>query len=291
MSLPTDAMKLIQQGSKGSDVRAIQNFLIGRKLYGGEADGDFGGKTKAAVIAYQNSKGLKADGVIGNLTLAAMLADGLVLMPSPDTAPPTSSPFPPGFPVRPAGVNPLTSAQADAIFGRYAYVSAPTRDNPEAIRITDGWADKNIVTVVIPQLVKAGVHATGKATMHRLAVPQVLALWQAWEDAGLLHLVRSWEGMFVARFIRGSRSTLSNHAKGSAFDINYTGNELGRTPAAVGKLNSVRELVPLAVHFGFYWGGWFSRADGMHFEIRKIYTADELAVLIARQKELSTFDA
>ncbi len=155
----------------------------------------------------------------------------------------------------------------------------------------DGWAERNIVTVVIPQLVKAGVHGTGKATMHRLVVPQVLALWQAWEDAGLLPLVRSWEGMFVARYIRGSRSTLSNHAKGSAFDINYTGNELGVTPAAAGKLNSVRELVPLAVHFGFYWGGWFSRSDGMHFEVRKLFSADELAVLVARAKDLSLLEA
>lgn len=282
-------MNLLQQGSKGADVRAIQNFLIGRKLYSGAADADFGPKTKSAVIAYQNTKGLKADGIVGNLTLGAMLADGMVLMPSPDTAPPAGSPFPPGFPVRPAGVNPLTSAQADSIFGKYRYVSAPVSGNPEAIRITDGWDARNIVVQVIPQLVTAGVHATGRASMHRLVVPQTLALWQAWEDAGLLHLVRSWEGMYVARFIRGSRSTLSNHAKGSAFDINYTGNELGRTPASVGKLNSVRELVPLAVHFGFYWGGWFSRSDGMHFEIRKLFTADELAVLVAKQKELVSF--
>lgn len=284
-------MKLIKLGSKGADVRAIQTFLIGQKFYPGKVDGDFGHLTKSAVIGYQASKGLKSDGIVGNLTLGAMLADGLVLMPTPDTAPPTGSPYPPGFPARPAGVNPLTPAQADAIFGKYKYVSAPTASNPEAIRITDGWDSKNIVVQVIPQLVRAGVHATGRASMHRLAVPQTLALWQAWEDAGLLHLVRSWEGMYVARYIRGSRSTLSNHAKGSAFDINYTGNELGRTPAAVGKLNSVRELVPLAVHFGFYWGGWFGRADGMHFEIRKIFTADELAVLVSRQKDLAGFEA
>lgn len=284
-------MNLLKQGSKGAEVRAVQNFLIGRKLYVGEADADFGPKTHRAVAAYQSSKGLTADGIVGNLTLGAMLADGLVLMPNPDTAPPSTSPFPPGFPVRPSGVNPLTSAQADAMFGRYKYVAAPTASNAEAIRITDGWDTRNIVVEVIPQLVKAGVHATGRASMHRLAAPQTLALWQAWEDAGLLHLVRSWEGMFVPRFIRGSRTTLSNHAKGSAFDINYTGNELGRTPMAAGKLGSVRELVPLAVHFGFYWGGWFSRADGMHFEIRKLFTADELAVLVSRQRDLASFEA
>ncbi len=58
----------------------------------------------------------------------------------------------------------------------------------------------------------------------------------------------------------------------SAFDINYTGNELGRVPAAAGTPNSVRELVALAVRFGFYWGGWFSRSDGMHFEVNRVLT-------------------
>lgn len=284
-------MQLLKQGSKGADVRAVQNFLIGLGLYKGAADADFGPKTHRAVVAYQSSKGLVADGIIGNKTLAVMLADGLVLMPTADTAPTSGSPFPPGFPVRPAGVNPLSSSQADALFGKFAYVAAPTSDNPEAIRITDGWDKRNIVMVEIPQLVKAGVHATGRASMHRLVVPQTLALWQAWEDADLLHHIRSWEGMWVARFIRGSRTSLSNHAKGSAFDVNAATNGLGRTPAAVGKLGSVRELVPLAVHFGFYWGGWFSRSDGMHFEIRKLFTADELAVLVAKQKDLAAFGA
>lgn len=284
-------MKLIKQGSKGPEVRAIQYFLAGRKFYTGIVDGDFGPKMAKAVAAYQTSKGLKADAIIGNVTLGTMLADGLVLMETPDTMPGPASPFPPGFPVRPAGVNPLTPSQADSIFGKFTYVAAPTKDNPEAIRILDDWDDQNIVVVVIPQLIKLGLSKTGKASMHRLAAPQTLALWQAWEDSGLLHLVVGWEGMWVARFIRGSRTTLSNHAKGSAFDINYEGNELGSTPAAAGKANSVRELVPLAIDFGFYWGGWFSRSDGMHFELRRIMPADELAALVEKLKGLSKLDA
>jgi hypothetical protein len=70
---------------------------------------------------------------------------------------------------------------------------------------------------------------------------------------------------------------LSNHAFGSAFDINAGQNGLGRIPAAVGAYGSVRELVPIAHRFGFYWGGHFSRADGMHFEVAKLLTAEEVA--------------
>jgi hypothetical protein len=34
----------------------------------------------------------------------------------------------------------------------------------------------------------------------------------------------------------------------------------------------VRELVPIANAFGFYWGGHFGagRVDGMHFEVAKV---------------------
>jgi len=72
------------------------------------------------------------------------------------------------------------------------------------------------------------------------------------------------------RFIRGSRSILSNHAWYTAFDINYRWNMLGETPADIGEKGSVKELVPIAHDFGFYWGGHFRRRDGMHFEAAKV---------------------
>jgi hypothetical protein len=46
---------------------------------------------------------------------------------------------------------------------------------------------------------------------------------------------------------------------------------LGKRPALVSEKGSVRELVPIANKYGFYWGGHFnSRPDGMHFEAAKI---------------------
>jgi hypothetical protein len=36
----------------------------------------------------------------------------------------------------------------------------------------------------------------------------------------------------------------------------------------VGEKGSVRELVPIANRWGFYWGGHYNgRPDGMHFEV------------------------
>jgi hypothetical protein len=75
-------------------------------------------------------------------------------------------------------------------------------------------------------------------------------------------------------------SKLSNHAFGSAFDINAKWNPLGHTPALVGKEGAVRKLVPIANDYGFYWGGHFtSRKDGMHFEVAKILDSSEIANL------------
>jgi hypothetical protein len=76
----------------------------------------------------------------------------------------------------------------------------------------------------------------------------------------------------VARFVRGraAQGILSNHAFGSAFDINYDWNKLGAVPALAGQKGSVRELVSIAQENGFYWGGHFERLDGMHFEVAKI---------------------
>jgi hypothetical protein len=46
---------------------------------------------------------------------------------------------------------------------------------------------------------------------------------------------------------------------------------LGVPPAKQGELGSVRELVPIANKWGFYWGGHFKeRKDGMHFELANI---------------------
>jgi peptidoglycan hydrolase-like protein with peptidoglycan-binding domain len=58
-------MAVLQQGSSGSDVTALQTRLKALGFDPSGVDGNFGAGTKAAVIAFQQSKGPTADGKAG----------------------------------------------------------------------------------------------------------------------------------------------------------------------------------------------------------------------------------
>jgi peptidoglycan hydrolase-like protein with peptidoglycan-binding domain len=68
----------LSRGSKGSGVGILQDlladlgFTLKKSLARGMADADFGPETEAAVKAYQSSRGLKADGIVGPKTLHAL---------------------------------------------------------------------------------------------------------------------------------------------------------------------------------------------------------------------------
>jgi putative chitinase len=57
---------LLKEGSTGEDVKKIQEKL------GVETTGNFGPKTKAAVVAWQKANGLKDDGIVGDGTWGKM---------------------------------------------------------------------------------------------------------------------------------------------------------------------------------------------------------------------------
>jgi peptidoglycan hydrolase-like protein with peptidoglycan-binding domain len=69
----------LQNGSTGSDVKRLQRILVMLKFldYTG-IDGQFGANTENAVKAFQQSKALTVDGVVGPMTWQA-------LPPDPDT--------------------------------------------------------------------------------------------------------------------------------------------------------------------------------------------------------------
>ena len=260
---------ILRLGAKGSEVERWQQFLIGRGLLKGTADGDFGPMTEKASKAFQKNNALIADGVIGPQSYAVALHLGLDAGLKDSVAPDDTRIL-----TGSSAIKPLSTTQRQKLFGVIEYDHNPTSGNPEAITITNGWDKDNIISVTIPQLKGKPVYgklSSGRMRFHKKGVDQLKAMWAAWEAAGLLELVLSYEGSYMARFIRGSRTTLSNHAYGTAFDINYNWNRLGAIPAPIGTRGSVRELVVIANEHGFFWGGHFkNRPDGMHFEVAKL---------------------
>ena len=74
--------KLLQHGSKGASVTCLQEDLSVTPV-----TGYFGNITKSAVIAYQNLKNLKADGVVGKETITSLNDTGTSISEStPDTS-------------------------------------------------------------------------------------------------------------------------------------------------------------------------------------------------------------
>lgn len=162
-------------------------------------------------------------------------------------------------------MKPLTAAERQKIFGR---IEGFELSDGSGIHITNDWQKKYLTSVVVPQLIGvSGAPKNGRIFWHKHGVSQLLGFFSDVEKHGLGPLVLSWAGSWVPRYVRGSSSTLSSHAHGTAFDINAAWNPLKAKPALAGTRGSVIELVPLAQANGFFWGGHFSRPDGMHFEL------------------------
>lgn len=66
---------ILEKGSKGDDVKVLQQRLIDLYYLNDKADGSYGNKTKAAVEKFQKSVGLEVTGIADPLTQARLFAD------------------------------------------------------------------------------------------------------------------------------------------------------------------------------------------------------------------------
>jgi hypothetical protein len=70
---------------------------------------------------------------------------------------------------------------------------------------------------------------------------------------------------YAYRDVRGVPGKLSNHASGTAIDLNASKHPLGKVGTfEAAKVPMIRAL---AKKYGLIWGGDWSRKDEMHFEI------------------------
>ena len=96
----------LRNGSTGPQVSDLQQRLKDAGFDPGPIDGQFGDQTRAAVLAYQRSKGIQVDGIVGPQTKAALL--GLEIPPTPERPAPTG-------PTTPIDPTPGNSATAQAL--------------------------------------------------------------------------------------------------------------------------------------------------------------------------------
>jgi len=74
------------------DTAAVQTALSRLGYAPGPIDGAWGGKTRAAVVAFQRARGLSPDGVVGPKTIAALQAAVADMRPAEPTSKPASPP-------------------------------------------------------------------------------------------------------------------------------------------------------------------------------------------------------
>lgn len=256
----------------------------------GPTDGSFGMNTENATKFFQIQSGLSPTGKVADPVLNKAREFGYSILPDDYYQQRASS----GYPAAAASLSSPSNASRNQDFTCFKFLQRPRsqRTDNEAIVMKgscDGsianWEGAKIINIAAPQL-RFAQGFNGRVRCHHLAAPLITKLLEAWEAADLLHLIRSYEGCFVPRYIRnrapqgeGGHSTrdskdvpqLSNHSFGSAFDINFVDNQLGHVPALCGRRGSVRELVEAANALGIFWGGHFANTkDGMHFEISKL---------------------
>ncbi|MDR1570245.1 MAG: peptidoglycan-binding protein [Oscillospiraceae bacterium] len=98
----------LQPGMRGSDVQALQEYLIRLGYLPGPATDYYGEQTKAAVLLFQQNNGLDADGIAGAKTLSLLSSSHAVTAGGgTPTPPPTAPPITPAPTATAAGDNTL----------------------------------------------------------------------------------------------------------------------------------------------------------------------------------------
>jgi hypothetical protein len=272
-------MRVLRKGVSGEDVKQWELFLHGHGFtFTKPRDEEFDAETEKLTKEFQKKNKLVADGIVGNATFGVAMQQGFEAVPF--TGEPEAK-----FPDKPDFDPIVGNAARNILFGPLEFRPGPTNGDfgKETITITNNFESAKIVRVPVPEVVGiSGAGTSGKMRFHTAGAAQLAGLWAAWGRKKLIKRILTFDGSWAARFIRCNNSSLSNHAFGTAFDINADENPLGSQPALPNEKGCVFELVPIAHKFGFYWGGHFTRRDGMHFEIAKILSQTEVDRILAR---------
>ncbi len=132
---------------------------------------------------------------------------------------------------------------------------------------------RNMVLWDVPLYINTHVPAIpNKIYCNKDAVQPLQVVFYCLIELQLSKEIKTWDGCFNVRLIRGSKKVISNHSFGLAVDLNAAHNPLGLTKAEA----RAKGLTPFSDAFDDVWRqyGWtcgidFHRMDGMHREYIK----------------------
>ncbi|HTN45657.1 MAG TPA: M15 family metallopeptidase [Flavipsychrobacter sp.] len=123
-----------------------------------------------------------------------------------------------------------------------------------------GWGNRWMVIWAIQR--DFSWFPASKLFIHKDFKTKLSAAFRALEEKGLHREIRSFDGCYNLRYVRGSQTSLSVHSWGVAIDLNAKENPL----SSEGKW-SYEFLKTMLDHEIFCGQNWVGRKDPMHFAL------------------------
>jgi peptidoglycan hydrolase-like protein with peptidoglycan-binding domain len=236
--------------NRPADVRVVQSLLNERGFPSGPVDGQFGPRTRKAIIAFQGTFMRRPDGLIepGGITIRR-LNEPFSVLPEPVSLS-ELVPLPAAASLN-VGVRPAQPDVLREIFGapRESYT---THCQP----VTNARLRKRVRTVPMGNFSATGLDVA------LLSLQRVMTEIEQLEPR--VYEALGSAGMMCCRWVRGSRSAVSNHSWGTAIDLTLDGTLDARGNDKV--QYGLTLIAPIFNRHGWYWGAGFHTEDAMHFE-------------------------
>jgi hypothetical protein len=233
--------------NRSSDVRVVQRLLNAQGFPCGKVDGQCGPLTRAAILAFQSTFLHRPDGLIepGGATImrlgeAAADEDSLTRL----------VPLPAADAIN-QGLSAASPLSLTRVFGapRDSYTSS-------CQPMTNASLRKRVRTAPVGHF-----RATG-LDVALLSLQEIMAEIEDTEPR--VYDALGSAGMLCCRFVRGSTTTVSNHAWGTAIDLTLGDALDARGDGMV--QHGLTLIAPIFNRHGWYWGAGFPVEDAMHFE-------------------------
>jgi peptidoglycan hydrolase-like protein with peptidoglycan-binding domain len=214
-----DNERVLQRGDSGSAVRKVQQALIFLDFPVPKvgANGIFGGETELAVRSYQESRGLKVDGIIGSETIGNLDEEFFTGTPEPSISPVTEpqlsevpTPLFPESPIRSPRASPVGPVRAPEVppveMPRAPRVGAPAVKIPQPPEAP--VAEPPILPTQAVPLEQKPVHVTRPITSPMTRLPPTID-----SKGRKFHTAGTWSGSsssFEAEAGKSVRLEVSN---------------------------------------------------------------------------------